>query len=89
MHMKTLNRRIGLYFGKLCLADDQLNAAYPMKTNKMYHFITKPFYEESVTISIGHVISVSQISRISNRKAISKEEEVLYGHFIWLQGLFK
>ena len=75
MQMKTLHRRIGLYFGILSLADNQLTPAYPIKNNKVYHFIAKPFYEESVIIYIEQVLSSSQISNIYvNRKPHLKKK---------------
>ena len=57
MHMKTFDRRNGLYFGILSLAEDQLTPAYPIEDNKMYHFIIKPSYEETVIIYIEQVLS--------------------------------
>ena len=57
MHMKTFDRRNGLYFGILSLAEDQLTPAYPIKDNKMYPIITKPSYEEAVIIYIEQVLS--------------------------------
>ena len=78
MQMKTLHRRIGMYFGILSLADNQLTPAYPIKNNKVYHFITKPFYEESAIIYIEQVLSSSQISNIYvNRKPHLKKNWVL------------